>query len=410
MSLVALLAMATGAALADAAHEGLGDLPHDSRLSLPQAVAAAAERQRLGQWRQQRAAVAEARRAQGGAWLGDAPSLGGNWYDYRSLASEDFYETELFVALPLWRAGERRARRELAAQDAALAQAQGRARLLVIAGDVRQALWQLLDARTRVALLAQGETTARQYADQMAQRLAAGDASRADLLQSNELVLELRSQVLDARAQLVDRSRRWRLITGLVTLPQEPVEQVSAIDGIRDEHPLQQQAMAQVALLRAELAAHRRSGSRRPTLQLGMRREDVDELAPPLDSVSIAFDVPLGRGRDNAVAVKQSEQALLEAEVALQALGRQLREELHDVRHQIGIVDGHLADSAELVEIARQVLDMQQLANEAGEIAVIEVLRAGLALSQARQRQAILTLQRQALTAQYNQVVGELPR
>ena len=410
VSLAALLAVAAGPALPGDDHGHGRSLPDDPHLSVSGAVEAAAERLRLGQWNRQRAAVAASRRARGGAWLGDAPALAGTWHDYSSLNDHDYYEAELFVSLPLWRVGERKARRELAEQDAALARLEGEARLLAVAGDVRQALWQVLEARTRVTLLEQGEANARRYAEQMAQRVAGGDASQADLLQSRQLVLKLRSQVLEASALLVDQSRRWRLITGLDALPQEPAEQAAAIDGIRAEHPLLLQARARVDWLRAELQAQRKGGSQRPALQLGVKREDVDQLAPPLDSVGIGFAVPLGRGRDNAVTVEQTSQALLEAEVAAQALQRELKEELHDVRHQINIIERHMSDSGALLEIAQQVLAMEQLANRQGEITVIEVLRAGQGLAEARQRHAVLTLQRQALTARYNQVVGELPR
>ena len=171
-----------------------------------------------------------------------------------------------------------------------------------------------------------------------------------------------------------------------------------------------EQARARVDWLRAELQAQRKGGSQRPALQLGVKREDFDQLAPPLDSVGIGFAVPLGRGRDNAVTVEQTSQALLEAEVAAQVLQRELKEELHDVRHQINIIERHMSDSGALLEIAQQVLAMEQLANRQGEITVIEVLRAGQGLAEARQRHAVLTLQRQALTARYNQAVGELPR
>jgi outer membrane protein TolC len=388
----------------------MANLPEDPDLSLPGAVSAATERLRLQDWTFQRQQVAESRRQHGAAWLGDAPSLGGSWRDYNWNNDSDFYEAELFLTLPLWHAGERKAIRVAAEKDAALALLQTRARTLTIAAEVRGALWQLLDARSRIELLRQLLAGAERYAGQMASRFEAGDVARTELLQSRQQVFDFRSQVLDAETQLIDSSRRWRLVTGLDAVPADALEQVSTIAVITEQHPLLQLAMAEVDLLRAELAANRHSGSLRPAFSVGLKRENFDEVAPPLDSIGIGFDIPLGRGKSNAIAVSRTQQRLLEAEVALQNLRRKLDEDLHEVHHQAHVNNSNLADSEILVEIAQQVYSMQKLANEQGEITVIEVLRAAQDLSRAQQRYTLLSLTRDALVARYNQAVGVLPQ
>lgn len=382
----------------------------DSNLSLPASVTAATERLRLQDWTQQRQQVAQSRRELGAAWLGDAPRLGGSWRDYDWNSDNDLYEAELYLTMPLWRVGERKAVRAAAEKDATLAALQTQAQTLASAAQVRRAYWKLLDARTGIEFLQQLLAGAEHYAQQMTARFEAGDVARTELLQSRQQVFKFRSQILDAEAMLIDSSRRWRLVTGLDAMPADAVEQVSTVAAISEQHPLLQLAMAEVDLLRSEVEARRKTGSLRPEVSLSLKRETFDELAPPLDSIGIGIDIPLGRGKSNAVAVSRVQQRLLEAEVALQNLQRELEENLHEVRHQAHINERNLEDSQQLVEIAQQVYTMQKLANEQGEITVIEVLRAGQDLAEAQQRNTLLSLSRDALVARYNQAVGELPQ
>ena len=388
----------------------MANVAKDHMLSLPTSVTAATERLRLKDWTQQRQQVAQSRRELGAAWLGDAPRLGGSLRDYDWNNDSDLYEAELHLTMPLWRAGERKAMRSAAEKDATLAALQTQARTLATAAEVRRAYWQLLDVRTGVELLQQLLAGAERYAQQMTARFEAGDVARTELLQSRQQVFEFRSQVLDAESMLIDGSRRWRLVTGLDAMPADAVEQASTIAVITEQHPLIQLAMAEVDLLRAEVEARRKTGSLRPEVSLNLKREDFDDLAPPLDSIGIGIDIPLGRGKSNAVAVSRVQQRLLEAEVALQLLQRELQENLHEVRHQAHVNESNLEDSQQLVEIAQQVYTMQKLANEQGEITVIEVLRAAQDLAEAQQRYTLLSLTRDALVARYNQAVGVLPQ
>ena len=388
----------------------MANVAKDSMLSLPASVTAATERLRLKDWTQQRQQVAQSRRELGAAWLGDAPRLGGSLRDYDWNNDSDLYEAELHLTMPLWRTGERKAMRSAAEKDATLAALQTQARTLATAAEVRRAYWQLLDVRTGVELLQQLLAGAERYAQQMTARFEAGDVARTELLQSRQQVFEFRSQVLDAESMLIDGSRRWRLVTGLDAMPADAVEQASTIAVITEQHPLIQLAMAEVDLLRAEVEARRKTGSLRPEVSLSLKREDFDDLAPPLDSIGIGIDIPLGRGKSNAVAVSRVQQRLLEAEVALQLLQRELQENLHEVRHQAHVNESNLEDSQQLVEIAQQVYTMQKLANEQGEITVIEVLRAAQDLAEAQQRYTLLSLTRDALVARYNQAVGVLPQ
>jgi cobalt-zinc-cadmium efflux system outer membrane protein len=388
----------------------MADVAKDDMLSLPASVTAATERLRLKDWTQQRQQVAQSRRELGAAWLGDAPRLGGSWRDYDWNNGSDLYEAELYLTMPLWRIGERKAIRAAAEKDTTLAALQTQARTLATAAEVRRAYWQLLDARTGVELLQRLLAGAERYAQQMTAQFEAGDVARTELLQSRQQVFEFRSQVLDAESMLIDSSRRWRLVTGLDAMPADAVEQASTIAVITEQHPLMQLAMAEVDLLRAEVEASRKTGSLRPEVSLSLKRENFDDLAPPLDSIGIGIDIPLGRGKSNAVAVSRVQQRLLEAEVALQLLQRELQENLHEVRHQAHVNESNLEDSQQLVEIAQQLYTMQKLANEQGEITVIEVLRAAQDLAEAQQRYTLLSLTRDALVARYNQAVGVLPQ
>ncbi len=385
-------------------------MPLDPTMTLGDALQAAAERLRLRDWREQRQSVADARSELGGAWLGDAPSIGGSWRDYDWIDNSDLYEAEVYLSMPLWRLGERRATRALAAKDTSLVPLQSHARQLASAADVRSAYWQFLDTSTRYELLQKLLQSSESYAEQLQVHFDAGDVAHIELLQSRQQVLEIRGRLLDARALVIDSSRRWRFVTGLNTIPAQGSESLAAIDVVDEKHPLLQLALAEVDLARSALDVIRNSGSQRPSVSLSLKRENLDDRLPPLDSFGIGIDIPLGRGRSHQIDVSRSEQRLLEAEVELQTLHRQLQEDLHEVRHQAHVNDANLKDSEALLAIAQQVYQSQQLANEQGETSVIEVLRAGQALAEAQQRHRLLVLTRAALVSQQNQVLGVLPQ
>ncbi len=385
-------------------------MPQDPHMSLGDALQAATERLRLRDWSEQRQSVADARADLGDAWLGDAPSIGGSWRDYDWNNNSDLYEAEVYLSMPLWRLGERRAMRALAAKDASLVPLQSHARQLASAADVRSAYWQFLDSSNRYDLLQKLLQASERYAAQLQARFDAGDVAHTELLQSQQQVLEFRGRLLDARTLVIDSSRRWRFVTGLGTIPAQGRERLAPIDTIDEKHPLLQLALAEVDLARSALSLGRKSGNQRPAVSLNLKRENLDDRLPPLDSVGIGFNIPLGRGRSHRVDVSRSEQRLLEAEVELQTLHRQLQEDLHEVRHQAHVNEANLADSEALLAIAQQVYQSQQLANQQGETSVIEVLRAGQALAEAQQRHSLLTLTRDALVSQQNQVLGVLPQ
>jgi outer membrane protein TolC len=382
----------------------------DPDLSLAAALLAATQRLRLRDWSEQRQSVADARRDLGNAWLGDAPSIGASWRDYDWNNNSDLYEAEVYLTMPLWRLGERKASRELAANDASLVPLQSLARQLSSAAEVRSSYWQVRDSQTRYQLLQQLLQASERYAEQVQARLDAGDVARTELLQSQQQVLEFRGRMLDAKTQVIDSTRRWRFVTGLNTIPAQGREQLATIDAIDEQHPLLKLALAEVELTRSELEVSRNSGHMRPTVAVSLKRENFDDLAPPLDSVGIGVNIPLGRGKAHLVDVSQTEQRLLEAEVQLQTLHRQLQEDLHEIRHQVHVNDANLVDSEALLAIAQQVYQSQELANQQGDTSVIEVLRAAQDLAEVQQRHSLLVLTRDALVSQQNQVLGVLPQ
>ncbi len=384
-------------------------IPTDSGISLADALDAATERLRLNAWSEQRRSVAEARIDAGNAWLGDAPRIGGSWRDYDWNNDSDLYEAEVYLSMPLWRIGERRAMRALAAKDASLAPLQSQARQLASAGEVRSAYWQFLNSSTRYRLLQQLLKASEDYSAQVEARFSAGDVAHTELLQSRQQVLEFKGRLLDARAVVIDSSRRWRFVTGLDRIPARGREQPAPAAAIDERHPLLQLALAEVELARSTVDVIRNRGSQRPALSVNVKRETLDDRLPPLDSVGIGIDIPLGRGTSHRVDLSQSQQRLLEAEVELQTLRRQLQEDLHEVRHQAHVNAANLRDSESLLAIAQQVYQSQQLANAQGETSVLEVLRAGQALAEAQQRHRLLTLTADALVSQQNQVLGVLP-
>lgn len=357
-----------------------------------------------------------ARGAEAGAWrersdnlLSGAPSLYMSHLSDRSRDDRGQMEYEAGVQLPLWRPGQRRAVRELAASAESESAAVGAALELDVAGTLRDLLWDIEASVTEIAAAQASRAVAETLLGAVEQRYERGDLPLADVLLARASLLEREQQLVPLQAALVDAEREYIVLTDLDRRPPMRNELRSSRTDYDASHPFLALANAEVERAQSGLDLARREARGAPTLAIGPRRQR-DPLTPFYnDSVSVQMQIPFG-GKDHvSTQVADEARAAAAAETARSALLRSLELALHEAEHTLASIEQSLELAATRRELADRQWRMAQTAFMQGEIELREVLRIQDANQAAIREVELLTVERGRAIAAFNQAVGEIP-
>ena len=317
-------------------------------------------------------------------------------------------ETEIGVAVPLWLPGQRAARAGAAEAAAALAQAAEQVARLRLAGELREAAWQIAAAQADFAEADAKAQGLKQLADDVERRVRAGDLARADALAAQAEHLAATALQSEVRQRLQAARARWALLTGLAAAP----DLTAANDVTPDSsatHPDLQLARQYTELARQRVELMRRSRRDAPELTVAVRQDTPGRTESSQGSLVIGLRLPFGTDDRNRPLEAA---ALSELDVA-QAHEQRLRER----------VDSDVAAARDALRTAQEQLDAEtaraRLLREratlidksfrAGESPLPDLLRA---LAAAAQADSAATKQAAALGlahARLQQSLGLLP-
>lgn len=384
--LLALLAAAGGSSA-----QGAKTAP--TPLTLGQALQAAWTRSLESTEAQGRQRRAEADRQLAGSWLAAPPSVGISQRQGRG-AIGDQRETELELAAPLWRPGQRQANNLSAQAEAEWSAASEQAARLRLAGQLREIAGKLhlLAGDVRQAELQQQLLA--QVAADVDRRVKAGDLAPADGLAARAETLAAASQLRELQQALATQHAAWQLLTGLQELP--PAEGSANAPAVLDSHPDLQLADAAVKRSSQRLAQLRSQRNAPPEVGLGLRQERPGQGQPGQNSVTLSLRIPIGSATHSG---PQQAAALAEQDLALaqrQRLQLQLHAELSLAREALSAAQSQAAAEGERASLLRQRADWLDKAFKAGETALPELLRALAAAAQAEasaaRQQAVLAV------------------
>lgn len=399
----ALVAVAASPALAS-------ESPPESPLAL--AVEAAWLRAAAAAEAEGRVQVASAAERASRAWSADAPTLevrnfSGDWGDAPGVR-----ESEVGLASPVWLPGQRSAGRRAALAEVAAAHAGEDLARLQIAGEVREALWDLALRRAQHVGTTAEVGHLRALAADARRRVAAGEAAKIEALAIEAEQLAAESAAAEAEVEFETAARRWALLTGLPapsgTLDLEPAPAAAASVDV-DVHPEVRAAAHAAERARAQLQFARRAPAAAPEVAV-LFREDVGGQGEPTErSVGVGLSVPFGGPGRSA-----ERRAIAAGELSVaERTALRTREAVAD-----GVVAARTALAAaerrHAAEQTRRELLLERLAHleksyAAGETALAELLRervtAAQAVASAESRRASLGLAR----ARLHQASGTLP-
>ena len=341
----------------------------------------------------------------GAMWLSGAPSIYGTWISDAPTDTEGLREYEGGVALPVRLPAERSALQAAGRAGLEVAQAVAEVHALTQAGALREALWRLAEARVvrdraEHELEHLGELHALVTA-----RLERGDVAPLDLDLVDMELEAARATLVSATAELAAERRGWQALTGCdatsitTTEPETPANPPAS-------DPRLVLAEADVTRARAQQRAQQARPALAPTVQVLMRRERGEQMAPWIDSVGISVTLPIGQSAEQrngraAAARTAGDRTATFASVARSLdVGRDVARSRLDAARTAAEAAGRRAARA------RTALERAERAHALGEWSTIELLRFEGMRAEAELDEALAQVAVGRATAALNQSLG----
>jgi outer membrane protein TolC len=342
------------------------------------------------------------------SWTAGASQAG---LRFQEATSGTLHYIDATVEVPLWNIGQRDAEKNLADQAEASTLAQTEAIKLRVAGLVRGALWDMTLQNIRYQQAKEEVGAFEKLYAKVGKRVELGDVPRADLLLAQTELLQKRSAMILAEAELMHSRKRYASITLMNKVPASYQESLAGIKEIQGNHPALMAINSQISRKQSELDALELVGSGQTKVIVGVNSDSLtnDPRSNKTESFNIGVTMPFG-GSDHIKPHLAAVNVELNKLLAQRAqLYRDLEQMHHEAEHNLEVNRAELAIANELKQVAEQHLGMTQLSYAAGEINLMDLLkiqsRTNLAILNAKERAVIL----QRDLAFYNQAVGVLP-
>lgn len=342
------------------------------------------------------------------SWLSGAPAVSLGQREGGAGTPAGSRETELGLALPLWRPGQRAAGGLAAQSQSGWVLATEQADRLRLAGQLREAMGALQLAEAELQQLERQTQSLDQLTQDVQRRVRAGDLAPADALAARSEWLAAQAQASAARQALSSQQTRWRLLTGFAPLKFQ-AHPAPAVTALPDTHPELVLASAAVDLAqrRLELAQVQRPGS--PELMLGMRQERPGQGAASQSSVALALRLPVGGQlfQQPRIAAALGEWDL--AQTQAQRTRERLAAELALAQGQLGLSQAQLQAEQERAQLLAERARLIDKSFRAGETSLPDMLRALAAAASAESALARQQINHQTAMARLEQALGWLP-
>lgn len=350
---------------------------------------------------------AEADRTVASSLWAAPPSLVMSHRDDRLQGNTGRRETEIGVAVPLWLPGQRATRADTAEAAASLARTAEQAARLRLAGDLREAAWQLAALQ---AELVQAETQARslkQVSDDVERRVIAGDLARADALAAQAELLAASALTVDVQQRLKAAYAHWTLLTGLTAMPDLPAD--AASEGPVTAHPELQFASQSSELARQRVELMRRSRRDAPELTVGIRQDSPGRAEASQGSLVVGLRLPFGTDDRNRPLEAAALTELDVAQTQEQRLRERLDTDIAAARDAQRSAQAQLDAETTRARLLRERATLIDKSFRAGESPLPDLLRALAAAAQADSATARQTAALGLARARLQQALGLLP-
>lgn len=390
-----------------------GSAPATGSVTLPAALDAAWQRAVAARESEGQRRRAEADRTAAGSFWAAPPSLELSHRNDRLHRNAGSRETEVGVAVPLWLPGQRAARAGTANAAAAQARAAEQVARLRLAGELREAAWQIAAAQ---AELAQADTQAqglKQLADDVERRVRAGDLARADALAAQAEQLAAAAMQAEVRLRLQAARARWTLLTGLTSAPELTATTNDVAPGSAELHPVPhpelQLASQSTELARQRVELMRRSRRDAPELTVGVRQDVPGRAEASQGSLVVGLRLPFGTDDRNRPLEAAALTELEVAQTQEQRLRERLDSDITAARDAQRSAQAQLDAETARARLLRERATLIDKSFRAGETPLPDLLRALAAAAHADSAAARQTVALGLARARLQQALGLLP-
>jgi outer membrane protein TolC len=350
---------------------------------------------------------AEADRAVAASFWAAPPSLALSHRDDRLQSNAGRRETEIGVAIPLWLPGQRTARAGTAEAAAAQAQAAEQLARLRLAGDLREAGWQLAAVQAELVQADAQALSLKQLADDVERRVRAGDLARADALAAQAEHLAAAALKTDVQQRLQAARSHWTLLTGLTAAPDLAADLASGAP--TTAHPELQFASQSSELARQRVELMRRSSRDAPELTVGVRQDTPGRAESSQGSLVVGLRLPFGTDDRNRPLEAAALAELDVAQTHEQRLRERLDSDIAAARDAQRSAQAQLDAETARARLLRERATLIDKSFRAGETPLPDLLRALAAAAQADSAAARQTTALGLARARLQQALGLLP-
>lgn len=317
-------------------------------------------------------------------------------------------EWEAGIAVPLWLPGQRDARQRQAQAGKDGLESNIRALRLKLAGELREAIWQVRQAEAQTRLDEARALTAKTLAENVARRVRAGELAKTDLNLAQNEWRAAQAALLHSRNRALQVQQAYATLTGMTVLP-DNVSEIAQTRPWADDHPLLEEARLVIEAAQAQVRVAANSRRDNPEIELSTRRERGNLNDPYASTLAISVRLPFSSDARNLPLITAAQTALAGAQ------SKYARTRL-TLEYQIRQAEQALQAADQVLELARQQraagqenLGLIQKSFDLGESDLFALLRARAASFEAEQFYNQQEIAQALARARLNQAQGVLP-
>lgn len=317
-------------------------------------------------------------------------------------------EWEAGIALPIWLPGQRDARQRQAQAGKDGLEANIRALRLKLAGELREAIWQVRQAEAQTRLDEERALTAKKLAEDVARRVLAGELAKTDLNLAQNEWRTAQAAVLHSRNRQLQAQQAYATLTGMTALP-DGVSEIAQPKPLPDDHPLLEEARLAIEAAQAQVRVAMNSRRDSPEVELSTRRERGNLNDPYASTVAISLRLPFSTDARNLPRSSAAQTALTGAHSGYARVRLTLEYHGQQAEQALQAADQVLDLARQQRAAARENLDLIQKSFSLGESDLFTLLRARAAAFEAEQSYNQQEIAQALAHARLNQAQGVLP-
>lgn len=317
-------------------------------------------------------------------------------------------EWEADVELPFWLPGQRAAR-EAIAQDAQQGYTDAQDNLaLQVAGLLRDAVWDIAMTAHQATLAVSRHETALALLNDVERRFKAGDLAKTDVMLAQNEAYQAETARIRADAEVKHAQFRYKMLTGLKTIPTQLTE-TKSIKTLDEQHPSLRDAAKKVLVANDERNLVQVERRENPAFYFSARsqRGAFDNQAN--ESLGFKVRIPLDSATRSAPLIANAEMNLARNQSEEMRLRYALETAFHEAEHNLEVTQAELEVVARQQANAQESLRLAKKSFALGESDLVNLLRVQALAYEAERALRQREIQLQWDTARFNQAVGDLP-